>query len=70
MNGKLTVSDVRAAGFCVKGLRDWFKQNEVPVDFRTFLKEGVDLSYAETFSDPLVQKAVAIAKARSKQEGA
>lgn len=65
---KLTVSDVRAAGFCVKGLREWFRDNNAEIDFKTFLKEGVDLSYAETLEDPLVKRAVEIAKERAARE--
>lgn len=65
---KLTVSDVRAAGFCVKGLRDWFRDNNVDIDFRTFLREGVDIEYAENVEDPLVQRAVEIAKQRAAHE--
>jgi len=32
----VTINDVRLAGHCVAGCRDWFEQNSL--DFRTFLK--------------------------------
>lgn len=37
---KITISDVRNAGFCVSGLRDF--ADEHGLDFRDFVKNGID----------------------------
>lgn len=65
MSGRLTVADVRAAGFCLSGVR---RQCAVlGVDFRQFVREGVPLEVAAAVDDALVQKAVEIA--RKREEG-
>lgn len=38
----ITINDIRLAGHCVAGARDWFAENEL--DFRTFLREGAPAS--------------------------
>ena len=36
----ITINDVRAAGLCVNGSRAWFARHGL--DFRVFLREGLD----------------------------
>lgn len=39
----ITVTDARQFGYCVSGIRDWFK-GQPAVDFRHFLKHGYPAS--------------------------
>lgn len=41
----VTIDDMRAAGYCVRGIRDWFGRYDF--DFRDMLKNGID---AEKFA--------------------
>lgn len=36
---RVTINDVRAAGLCVRGAREWFQRHGL--DFRAFLKDGM-----------------------------
>lgn len=36
---RITINDIRAAGHCVSGARDWFARQGL--DFRDFLKNGI-----------------------------
>ena len=52
----ITITDIRQAGHCVAGARGWF--HSYGLDFRDFLKHGID---AETFlatGDALAQQVV------------
>lgn len=40
----ITITDIRQAGHCTRGAKNWFAEHEL--DFRDFLKNGID---AETF---------------------
>lgn len=40
----ITITDCRNAGHCVRGIRKWFRDYDL--DFKKFLKEGID---EETF---------------------
>lgn len=62
MSQRVTIHDVRAAGFCLAGVR---RHCEVlNVDFRLLVKEGIPIEEAERVDDALVQRAVEIARAR------
>jgi hypothetical protein len=37
--GKITIDDVRLAGHCVAGARDWFDRHGL--DFRDFIRNGI-----------------------------
>lgn len=39
MSDRITISDVRRAGHCVSGARDWFERHGL--DFRDFVKNGI-----------------------------
>lgn len=36
----ITITDIRAAGFCVSGVKDWFAAQGW--DFKAFLRDGMD----------------------------
>ncbi len=63
------VDDVRAAllkngkGFCVSGLREWFKQHEI--DFGNFVRNGYPLSQVEAIDDQFAQSVVSYVKAKN-----
>lgn len=40
MSDKITINDIRRAGHCVKGAREWFERHDL--DFREFVKNGID----------------------------
>lgn len=68
MNPKLTISDVRKAGFCVRGLKAWYDLQGFDLPFKSFLRDGVDLAVARKLTDPHIQRAVEMADARIKAE--
>lgn len=55
---KITIDDVRKAGYCVSGARGWFRQHEIPFD--VFLREGMDadefLARGDELAAVVVQK--------------
>lgn len=67
MTDKLTVGDCREGGYCVRGIRECCKAFDV--DFKTFLREGLDLETARTFDDANVKRCVAIADRRIAEDG-
>lgn len=54
---RLTVNDVRAAGFCARGMKTWFDARGL--DFRTFLKEGMAIEDAAALNDALAERVIA-----------
>lgn len=60
---RVTISDVRAAGFCVRGARDWFARHGL--DLRAFLQNGIDEQEALETGDAL---AVAVIKHKRERE--
>lgn len=36
----ITVKDVRKAGYCLRGVKEWCKRNGI--DYRSFVKNGID----------------------------
>lgn len=46
---RISIDDVRAAGFCVRGLRRWFEARGL--DFQKFLEEGAPVSAAIRLND-------------------
>jgi hypothetical protein len=62
MTERVTIADVRAAGFCLSGARKHCQA--VGVDFRRLVREGIPLSEVETIDDELVQRIVATTRER------
>jgi len=52
----ITISDVRAAGLCAKGAREWFEQHNF--DFRDFLKNGIEAEKVLATGDGLARQVV------------
>jgi arsenate reductase-like glutaredoxin family protein len=54
---KITITDVRRAGHCVKGAKTWFERNGL--DFKVFLKEGMTEEELLATGDGLAQDVIA-----------
>lgn len=56
---RITISDIRAAGFCVHGTRKWFLDNGwTKQEFRVFIKEGIEADEFTQRGDHLAQYVV------------
>lgn len=66
MSGRVTISDVRQAGYCVKGIREHCKR--VGVDFKRLVREGIPISEVEGLDDAMAQRIIARAKEREERE--
>jgi hypothetical protein len=53
---RVTIGDVRRAGYCVRGVRRWF--DETGRDFRTFVREGMPIEEARAIDDVVVQDVI------------
>ncbi len=60
----ITINDVRAAGHCVRGARDWFERHGL--DFRDFLKSGISEEAFLASGDALAARVVEMKKARAR----
>lgn len=56
------VEDVRAAGLCVAGARTWFRSRGL--DFRAFLRDGMEADALRGMNDPFADRAIAAAEVR------
>lgn len=55
---RLTIGDVRRAGYCVRGVRRWF--DETGRDFRTFVRDGMAIEEARLIDDAVVQDVIRV----------
>ena len=63
----VTIAHVRAAGLCVNGSRAWFARHGL--DFRAFLREGLDAQTLLATGDAMAQRVVDCARQqRNEQE--
>ena len=62
----VTIAHVRAAGLCVNGSRAWFVRNGL--DFRAFLREGLDAQTLLATGDAMAQRVVSYAEAHARQQ--
>ena len=63
----VTIAHVRAAGLCVNGSRAWFARHGL--DFRAFLREGLDAETLLATGDAMAQRVVDCARQqRNEQE--
>ncbi len=62
MSVRVTIGDVRAAGFCLSGVRRHCAV--LGLDFRRLVREGIPAAEVEGVDDELVRRAVEIARAR------
>lgn len=57
MGERLTVNDVRAAGFCARGMKAWFDGHGL--DFRAFLKDGMAVEDVAALNDAMAERVIA-----------
>ncbi|WP_454258620.1 hypothetical protein [Pseudoxanthomonas mexicana] len=62
----ITIAHVRAAGLCVNGSRAWFARHGL--DFRAFLRDGLDAETLLATGDAMAQRVVDCARERAQQE--
>lgn len=58
----VTMRDIRAAGFCSRGTRDFFGRHEM--DWSKFLKEGLPETEFLKTGDAMAYKVVEVARGR------
>lgn len=63
----ITMNDVTAAGHCARGTRRWFEQHDM--DFKDFLKNGIDADLFIEKGDHLAADVVEKAKNRGQSDG-
>jgi hypothetical protein len=64
---RVTIDDVRAAGHCVRGAREWFDRHGL--DFRSFLREGIDEAEFLASGDGLAARIVDLKRFRQVSHG-
>lgn len=57
---RIYISDIRAAGHCVKGIKSWFDAHDL--DFRRFLQEGIEETTFIESGDALAVRVVELKK--------
>ena len=63
-DSRLTIHDLRAAGFCVSGIKSHYSALNLDVSFRDFIRHGIDLEFARTIEDAHAQRGVRCAEER------
>jgi hypothetical protein len=58
----VTVQDIRAARYCLPGVRPWFRRHGL--DWQAFLDAGIPAETLRATGDALVEPVIAQAKAR------
>ena len=53
---KITITDIRLAGHCVSGTRDWFEKHNL--DFRDMLRNGIDIEIFRALNDGFAQQVI------------
>lgn len=64
MTDKVTIHDLRKAGFCVTGIKSHYESLGLDQTFKEFVRGGVDLDIAREIDDAHVQRGVKIAEER------
>ncbi|MCA0871385.1 hypothetical protein LCL97_11155 [Seohaeicola saemankumensis] len=59
---RVTIQDLRASRLCFQGARPWFRRHGL--DWRAFLREGLDAEVLRATGDALALRVIAIAEAR------
>lgn len=63
MTDKITISDIRSAGHCAKGVKSWFERHDL--DFKDFLKNGIDEELFLQSGDALAARIVKLKRERN-----
>ena len=58
----VTIQDIRAARYCLSGVRPWFRRHGL--DWQAFLNVGISAETLRATGDALVEPVIAEAKAR------
>ena len=61
---RVTVRDVRAARYCLAGVRPWFRRHGL--DWQDFLARGIDAATLRATGDALVDPVIRAAEERSR----
>ena len=59
---RVTIQDIRAARYCLPGVRPWFRRHGL--DWQAFLDDGIPAETLRATGDALVEPVIAQAKAR------
>ena len=59
---RVTIQDIRAARYCLPGVRPWFRRHGL--DWQAFLDTGIPAETLRATGDALVEPVIAQAKAR------
>jgi len=59
---KVTITDIRKAGYCVSGAKEWFERHNL--DFRDHVKNGTDAEILLATGDALAVRVIELKKAR------
>ena len=62
---RVTVADVRAARYCLAGVRPWFRRHGL--DWQDFLARGIDAAVLRATGDALIEPVIRAAEMRSAQ---
>jgi hypothetical protein len=62
----ITIDHVRTAGLCVHGTRTWFARQGL--DFRAFLREGIDAETLLATGDAMARRVVEHARRQSEPQ--
>lgn len=63
---RITAQDCQKLGYCMKSVRPWFERHGL--DFRDFVKNGIDEKTLKKTNDQLALDAIAEARRRVKNE--
>lgn len=64
---KITMTDAIRAGHCPTGIRRWFTAHGL--DFRSFMREGVDAEILRDRGDALSTRVIALKEKREAPDG-
>lgn len=64
----MTIQDLRAARYCLAGVRPWFRRHGF--DWQNFLTHGIGVEQLRATGDALVDPVIAIAQLRTAAEAA
>jgi hypothetical protein len=54
----VTITDVRKAGYCVRGIRTWARTNGL--DFNDFVKNGIEHERLAALGDAMADRVIAL----------
>jgi hypothetical protein len=64
---RVTIQDLRAARYCLAGVRPWFRRHGL--DWQAFLDSGIDVETLRATGDALVEPVILQAEVREAGQG-